>query len=122
MGEMNEHESIVFYGNADFMDICYQRFEQNVQFTVVCNYKSMEKCRKAVDAFLRHENPRHSGRWEHLKSVAKMGWFGMRTTSLMAICIRALILGWTITPLNKENEIIHLCPTCIVEFNGGDNE
>jgi hypothetical protein len=108
---MNKSNACVVYGNADFCDVCDRYVEQKEPFLVICDYKLVKKCRKAVDLFLKYENLHPKpGRWKNLKLVIEWGLAGMRVPVLIYVCIRALILDWSIIVLDKENQVAYMSP------------
>jgi len=88
--------STATYEAPEFLDDCNRFFSSGQEFFVVCSNEVTSKCRKAADTFLRFELERPIG-WQRLKMLVKLGWVGMTVAPLMAVCNKAILLGWTVT-------------------------
>ena len=100
----------VRYEDAALLEICNQLFSRNQQFVLLCNTKSLARCRKAAALFLRYQSLIPIGRWENLKMVAKLGWVGIPVASLLAVCNKATLLGWTVAVLSEVDQVVRFCP------------
>lgn len=115
MGQFRMTGLYVHYEDAALLEICNQLFSRNQEFVLVCNTKSLARCRQAAALFLRYEYLRYEshvplGRWENLKMVVKVGWVGMPVASLLAVCNKAMLLGWKVDVLNEMNQIVRFSP------------
>jgi hypothetical protein len=77
---------------------------------LVCNEKSLEKCRYAADLFLRYDLQRPKKGWANLKAIAKLGAAGMKVLPLMVVCNKATLLGWTVFVGNEDNQVLYVTP------------
>jgi hypothetical protein len=106
--EVEASELYVRYEDAALLETCNQIFARNQEFVLDCNDASLGKCRRAADLFLRYESQRPRKGWENLKMLARLGVAGMRVPPIMAVCNKALLLGWTVVVQSEKNQVLRL--------------
>ncbi|WP_434034741.1 hypothetical protein [Cupriavidus sp. a3] len=100
----------VNYEDPAFIEICDQFFSNNQEFILICNDKSLEKCRYAAELYLRYDLQRPKKKWDNLKSLARLGAAGMKVLPLMVVCNKATLLGWTVVVGNETNHVLYVTP------------
>jgi hypothetical protein len=108
MEAQNNQIRVAVYEDESFWDDCEKFFSQGDEFVVICGEKSVAKCRNAIKLFLEleHEQPKGLAR---LILLAKVWVAGISVALLLAVCNRAILLGWIIISDDLYgNQILHL--------------
>ena len=107
-----EDESLkkISYESDNLLEICDNEFAANREFIVVCRDDLAATCRKAASLFLNFDSNRPHG-WRKVIALLKLGVAGIQISPLMALCNRALLLGWKVTVLYDDDQILFVGTT-----------
>ena len=102
----------VTYEGNNLLEICEEEFSANREFIVVCREGLATTCRKAATLFVNFDSNRPRG-WRKITALLKLGVAGMQVSPLMALCNRALLLGWKVTVLYDDDQILFVSPQVV---------
>ena len=105
MGAYNNQIGVAVYEDKSFWTDCEKFFSQGEEFVVICEKKSVARCRKAIKLFLQLKYEQLKG-WARLKLLAKILVTGMSVAVVLGVCNRAILLRWIIISDGlQENQI-----------------
>ena len=97
------------FEDKNFVENCKIYFSEKKGFLVICDNEKKERCRKAVDMFLRFQSP-FSTRWERVKTAFQAWWVGIPVVSITVVCNEALLRDWDIKVQHDENQVFYAYP------------
>ena len=110
MDASNKQIGVAVYESKSFWDDCDGFFSRKAEFVVICENKSVIKCKKAIKLFLQFRYGRPKG-VARLKLLAKIWMASINVAIILAVCNTALLFKWEIISDSlPDNQLLHLKP------------